>query len=280
MEYVTLNNNIRMPMLGYGVYQISPLETQRCVLDAIAIGYRLIDTAQIYGNEEAVGNAINMCGVPRDELFLTTKIWIGNAGYEKAKRAMEESLSRMQTDYIDLMLIHQPFGDYYGTYRAMEEAYNEGWLRAIGVSNFYPDRLIDLCNFVEIPPAVNQVETHVFHQQKEAGNYMDKYHVQHEAWAPFAEGRKELFNNPVLLGIGDKYGKSAAQIALRYLIEKRIVVIPKSMNRERMKENFSVFDFQLDEDDKTKISSLDEGKSVFFSHNNPAFVEHLMGLVK
>lgn len=280
MEYVTLNNNIRMPMLGYGVYQISPLETQRCVLDAIAIGYRLIDTAQIYGNEEAVGNAINMCGVPRDELFLTTKIWIGNAGYEKAKRAMEESLSRMQTDYIDLMLIHQPFGDYYGTYRAMEEAYNEGWLRAIGVSNFYPDRLIDLCNFVEITPAVNQVETHVFYQQKEAGNYMDKYHVQHEAWAPFAEGRKELFNNPVLLGIGDKYGKSAAQIALRYLIEKRIVVIPKSMNRERMKENFSVFDFQLDEDDKEKISFLDEGKSVFFSHNDPTFVEHLMGLIK
>ncbi|MDO4339600.1 MAG: aldo/keto reductase [Eubacteriales bacterium] len=275
MEYVTLNNNIKMPVLGYGVYQIDPAETQRCVLDAIASGYRLIDTAQVYGNEEAVGNAINMCGVPREKLFLTTKIWISNAGYEKARQAMEESLSRLQTGYIDLMLIHQPFGDYYGAYRAMEEAYNEGWIRAIGVSNFYPDRLVDLCQFAEIPPAVNQVETHVFHQQKAAKSYMDKYHVQQEAWAPFAEGKKDFFSNPVLLEIGGKYRKSAAQVALRYLIQNGIVVIPKSVHRERMEENFRVFDFQLDEADMAKISALDEEKSVFFSHYDPALVERL-----
>lgn len=277
MEYVTLNNNIKMPLLGYGVYQIDPAETQKCVLNAIATGYRLIDTAQVYRNEEAVGNAINMCGVPREKLFLTTKIWISNAGYEKARQAMEESLSRLQTDYIDLMLIHQPFGDYYGTYRAMEKAYNEGWIRAIGVSNFYPDRLVDLCRFVEIPPAVNQVETHVFHQQKLAKRYMDKYNVQQEAWAPFAEGKKDLFSNSVLLEIGDKYHKSAAQVALRYLIQNGIVVIPKSVHRERMEENFRVFDFRLDEEDMAKIAALDEEKSVFFSHYDPALVERLAG---
>lgn len=280
MEYVTLNNNIKMPMLGYGVYQISPAETQKCVLNAIAAGYRLIDTAQVYGNEEAVGNAVNMCGVPREKLFLTTKIWISDSGYEKAKRAMEESLNRLQTDYIDLMLIHQPFGDYYGAYRAMEEAYNEGWIRAIGVSNFYPDRLVDLCQFAEIPPAVNQVETHVFQQQKEARSYMDKYHVQQEAWAPFAEGRKDFFSTPILLEIGDKYRKSAAQVALRYLIQNGVVVIPKSEHRKRMEENFCIFDFRLDKADMEEIAALDEKESVFFSHYDPALVERLAGMAK
>ena len=242
-----------MPVLGYGIDQSRPMEVQRCVLDAIAIGYRLIDTAQVYGNEEAVGNAINMCGVPRDEIFLTTKIWISSAGYEKAKHAMEESLRRMQTDYIDLMLIHQPFGDYYGTYRAMEEVYNEGWIRAIGVANFYPDRLVDLCNFADIPPAVNQLETHVFQKQKEVRNYMDKYNVQPGAWVPFGESRKEISPNPALVKIADKYGKTVAQITLRYLIEKGIVAISKSWNKEQMKDNFNVFDFQLNGEDKAQI---------------------------
>lgn len=270
MEYVTLNNGVKMPQIGFGVFQIvDPKECEKAVLSALESGYRMIDTASAYANEEAVGNAINMCGVPRDELFLTTKIWISNVGYEKAKKAMEESLSRMQTDYIDLMLIHQPFGDYYGAYRAMEEAYNEGWLRAIGVSNFYPDRLVDLCNYVDILPAVNQIETHVFQQQKTARNYMQKYSVQPEAWAPFAEGRKDLFTNPVLHEIADKYGRSVAQVALRYLIENGIVAIPKTVDKKQMKENFNVFNFQLDADDKAKISSIDEGKSAFFLHNAP-----------
>ena len=207
MEYVTLNNGVKMPILGYGVYQVSNEECERCVLDAISVGYRLIDTAQAYGNEEAVGNAIVKCGVPRNELFITTKVWISRGGYEKAKASIEESLRKLKTDYIDLLLIHQPFNDYYGTYRAMEEAYKEGKVRAIGVSNFYPDRLIDLCEFVDVIPAVNQVETHVFQQQKTARTYMDKYGVQHEYWGPFAEGRKDFFTNPVLNEIGAKYGK-------------------------------------------------------------------------
>lgn len=216
MEYVTLNNGIRMPILGYGVYQVSNEECERCVLDAIGAGYRLIDTAQAYGNEEAVGNAVKKCGVPREELFLTTKVWISNGGYENAKASLRESLLKLQTEYIDLVLIHQPFNDYYGTYRAMEEAYKEGWIRAIGVSNFYPDRLVNLCNFVEVTPAVNQVETHVFQQQKMAHEYMEKYGVQHQSRGPFAEGRNDFFNNPVLTQIGAKYGKSAAQTALRF----------------------------------------------------------------
>ena len=275
MEYVTLNNNIKMPMVGYGVYQIGSEETQRCVLDAIANGYRLIDTAQVYGNEEGVGNAVRISGVPRDELFLTTKVWISNAGYEKAKASIEESLKKLQTDYIDLLVIHQPFGDYYGTYRAMEEAYQEGWVRAIGVSNFYPDRLIDLCHFAEITPAVNQVETHVFCQQKAAREYMDEYHVQHEAWAPLAEGRKDFFVNPVLMEIGAKYRKSTAQTALRYLIQNGVVVIPKSTHKERIWENINIFDFQLTEEEMTRIAELDEEESAFFSHYDPALVKRL-----
>lgn len=223
-----------MPVLGYGVYQVTNEECERCVLDAVSAGYRLIDTAQAYGNEEAVGNAIQTCGVPREELFITTKIWISNGGYEKAKESLRESLKKLQTEYIDLVLIHQPFNDYYGTYRAMEEAYKEGWLRAIGVSNFCPDRLIDLCQYVEVKPAINQVETHVFQQQKTAHEYMVKYGVQHESWGPFAEGRNDFFTNPVLTEIGAKHGKSAAQTALRFLIQSDVVVIPKSTHKERM----------------------------------------------
>ena len=278
MEFVTLNNGIKMPILGYGVYQVSNEECERCVLDAISAGYRSIDTAQAYGNEEAVGNAVKKCGVPRDELFITTKVWISNGGYEKAKASLKESLKKLQLDYIDLVLIHQPFNDYYGTYHAMEEAYKEGWIRAIGVSNFYPDRLVDLCSFVEVKPAINQVETHVFQQQKRAHEYMEKYGVQHQSWGPFAEGRKDFFTNPVLTEIGQKYGKSSAQVALRFLIQSDVVVIPKSVHKERMEQNFDVFDFTLDNTDMEAIRKLDEGESLFFSHYDPAVVEMLTGL--
>ena len=280
MEYVTLNNGVKMPKLGYGVYQVKSGEWERCVLDAISVGYRSIDTAQSYGNEEAVGNAVRKSGVPRDQLFLTTKIWVSNGGYEKAKDSIEESLRKLGTDYIDLMLIHQPFNDYYGTYRAMEEAYKVGYLRAIGVSNFYPDRLVDLCRFVEMTPAVNQVETHVFNQQKTAHEYMKKYGVQHESWGPFAEGRKDFFTNPVLTEIGARYGKTAAQTALRFLLQSDVVVIPKSTHRERMEQNFDVFDFTLDSGEMEAIRRLDEGESAFFSHYDPATVEMITGLVR
>lgn len=280
MEFATLNNGVRMPMLGYGVYQVSNEECERCVLDAISVGYRAIDTAQSYGNEEAVGSAVQKCGVPRDELFLTTKVWISNAGYEAAKGSIDRSLQKLRTDYIDLLLIHQPFGDYYGTYRAMEEAYKAGKLRAIGVSNFYPDRLIDLCQFVEVTPAVNQVETHVFQQQKTAHEYMEKYGVQHESWGPFAEGRKDFFSNPVLTEIGRKYGKSSAQTALRFLLQSNVVVIPKSTHKERMAQNIDVFDFTLSEADMEAIRKLDEGESLFFSHYDPATVEMLTNMGK
>lgn len=278
MEFVTLNNGVKMPILGYGVYQVGNDICERCVLDAISVGYRSIDTAQAYGNEEGVGNAIAGCGVPREELFITTKVWISNSGYEKAKASLQESLRKLQTDYIDLVLIHQPFGDYYGTYRAMEEAYKEGWIHAIGVSNFYPDRLIDLCNYVSITPAVNQVETHVFHQQKVAHDYMKKYNVQHESWGPFAEGRNDFFANPILAEIGLKHGKTTAQVALRFLIQSGVVVIPKSSHKERMAENISVFDFALDEADMASIHKLDENTSLFFSHYDPATVEMMTGL--
>ena len=278
MEYVTLNNGIQMPILGYGVYQVKNEECERCVLDAIDTGYRLIDTAQSYGNEEAVGNAIKKCGVAREDLFITTKVWISNGGYEKAKASLQESLKKLQSEYIDLVLIHQPFNDYYGTYRAMEEAYKEGWIRAIGVSNFYVDRLIDLYSFVEVKPAVNQIETHVFHQQKTAHEYMEKYNVQHESWGPFAEGRKDFFTNPVLVKIGEKYSKSAAQVALRYLIQNHVVVIPKSTHKERMIENINVFDFKLNDEDMKLISALDEKESLFFSHYDPKTVEMMVNL--
>ena len=269
-----------MPILGYGVYQVEPGECERCVLDAIEVGYRSIDTAQAYYNEEGVGAAVAKCGVARDQLFLTTKVWISNGGYEKAKASIEESLRKLKSDYIDLVLIHQPFNDYYGTYRAMEEAYREGKIRAIGVSNFYPDRLIDLCHFVEVAPAVNQVETHVFNQQTGARETMEKYKVQHESWGPFAEGRKDFFTNQTLNEIGAKYGKTAAQTALRYMIQKNIVVIPKSVHIERMAQNFDVFDFVLDHFDMQRIAALDERESAFFSHYDPETVEFLTGLVK
>ncbi len=280
MEYATLNNGVKMPKLGYGVYQVKSGECERCVLDAIGAGYRSIDTAQSYGNEEAVGSAIAKCGVPREQLFLTTKVWISNAGYEKAGASIEKSLKNLGTDYIDLLLIHQPFGDYYGAYRAMEEAYRAGKLRAIGVSNFYPDRLIDLCQFAEITPAVNQVETHVFHQQKTAHTYMEKYGVQHESWGPFAEGRRDFFSNPVLTEIGARYGKSSAQTALRFLLQSDVVVIPKSTHKERMEENLDVFDFALSSEDMEAIRSLDEGESLFFNHYDPATVEMLTNMGK
>lgn len=280
MQYVTLNNGVKMPILGYGVYQVDPAECERCVLDAISVGYRLIDTAQAYNNEEGVGAAIEKCGVPRDELFIVSKVWISNAGYEKAKASIDESLKKLKSDYIDLMLIHQPFGDYYGTYRAMTEAYKEGKLRAIGVSNFYPDRLIDICQFQEVVPSINQVETHPFNQQIEANKIMKKYGVQIMSWGPFAEGKNNIFGNEVLNEIGAKYGKSAAQVILRFLIQSDVVVIPKSTHKERMEENFNVFDFELSDEDMSRITALDGGESLFFSHYDPNTVEFLTGLAK
>lgn len=279
MDYVTLNNGVKMPQLGYGVYQTPLEDTERCVLEAIEVGYRSIDTAQAYGNEEGVGNAIQKCGLPREDLFITTKIWISNAGYEKAKASIEESLRKLQTDYIDLLLIHQPFGDYYGTYRAMEEAYRAGKVRAIGVSNFYPDRYLDLAHFAEIKPAVNQVETHVFQQQKVAKEYLKKNGTQIMSWGPFAEGKNDYFNNPVLKEVAAAHGKSAAQVALRFLLQSDVVLIPKSVHKERMEENFNVFDFALTDEEMARIEALDTGKSLFFSHYDPQTVEWFMSIV-
>lgn len=278
MEYLTLNNGIKMPKLGYGVFQTPAEDTKRCVLEAIEVGYRSIDTAQAYGNEEGVGEALKECGLPREEFFITTKVWISNAGYEKAKASIEASLKALQTDYIDLLLIHQPFGDYYGTYRAMEEAYNAGKIRAIGVSNFGPDRYIDIENFSEIKPAVNQVETHVFQQQKVAREYMKKYGCQIESWGPFAEGKNDIFNNPVLTKIGEKYQKTAAQVALRFLLQSDVVIIPKTTHKDRMEQNFAIFDFELSADDMSEIEKLDGGESLFFSHYDPQKVEWFMTL--
>lgn len=279
MEYVTLNNGIKMPKLGYGVYQTPAEDTKRCVLDAIQIGYRSIDTAQAYGNEAGVGEALKASGLPREEFFITTKVWITNAGYEKAKASIEASLKALQTDYIDLLLIHQPFGDYYGTYKAMEELYKAKKLRAIGVSNFGPDRYLDIEHFAEIKPAVNQVETHVFQQQKIAKEYMQKYGCQIESWGPFAEGRKDFFNTPLLKEIGAGYGKTAAQVALRFLLQSDVVVIPKSTHVERMQENFNIFDFTLTEEEMKQIEGLDEGNSLFFSHYDPKTVEWFMSIL-
>lgn len=280
MEFATLNNGVKMPMLGYGVFQVSNDETERCVSDALKVGYRSIDTAQAYHNEEGVGEAISKSGIPRDELFITTKVWISNAGDKKAAASIDESLKKLKSDYIDLMLIHQPISDYYGTYRAMEEAYKAGKLRAIGVSNFLPDRLVDLCNFAEIPPMVDQIETHVFKQQAEAHKVMEEYHVVHEAWAPFAEGRNDMFTNPVLVAIGAKYGKSSAQVALRYLIQSGVVVIPKSTHIERMEQNYDIFDFVLDSTDMDAIRALNEEQTQFFDHADPKSVQMLADMGK
>lgn len=278
MTYVTLNNGVKMPQVGYGVYQVEPTEAERCVLDAISVGYRMIDTAQIYHNEEGVGNAIAKCGVPREELFIVTKVWISNAGEEKAYASILESLKKLQTVYVDLLLIHQPFGDYYGTYRAMERAYREGKTRAIGVSNFYPDRFIDIQVHVEVKPAVNQVETHVFNQQITAQEYMEKYGCRIMSWGPFAEGKNDFFNNETLAEIGRKYGKSVAQVALRYLLQRGVVLIPKSTHKERMKQNMDIFNFSLTEEDMAIIRKLDTKQSLFFSHYDPQTVEFITSL--
>lgn len=278
MTYVTLNNGLKMPQVGYGVYQVEPAEAERCVLDAISVGYRMIDTAQIYHNEEGVGNAIVKCGVPREELFIVTKVWISNAGEEKAYASILESLKKLQTVYVDLLLIHQPFGDYYGTYRAMERAYREGKTRAIGVSNFYPDRFIDIQAHVEVKPAVNQVETHVFNQQITAQEYMEKYGCRIMSWGPFAEGKNDFFNNETLAEIGRKYGKSVAQVALRYLLQRGVVLIPKSTHKERMKQNMDIFNFSLTEEDMAIIRQLDTKQSLFFSHYDPQTVEFITSL--
>lgn len=278
MTYVTLNNGVKMPQVGYGVYQVEPTEAERCVLDAISVGYRMIDTAQIYHNEEGVGNAIVKCGVPREELFIVTKVWISNAGEEKAYASILESLKKLQTVYVDLLLIHQPFGDYYGTYRAMERAYREGKTRAIGVSNFYPDRFIDIQAHVEVKPAVNQVETHVFNQQITAQEYMEKYGCRIMSWGPFAEGKNDFFNNETLAEIGRKYGKSVAQVALCYLLQRGVALIPKSTHKERMKQNMDIFNFSLTEEDMAIIRQLDTKQSLFFSHYDPQTVEFITSL--
>ena len=276
IPYVTLNNGVRMPQLGYGVYQVDPAECERCVLDAIAAGYRMIDTAQAYHNEEAVGAAVRKCGVPREQLFVVTKIWISNAGEERAYASILESLRRLDMDHVDLLLVHQPFGDYYGSYRAIERAYREGKARAIGVSNFYPDRLIDLQAHVEVKPAVDQVETHVFNQQTEAQRWMEKYGCRIMAWAPFAEGKNGLFTNPVLREVGAAHGKTAAQTALRFLLQRGVVVIPKSTHRERMAENLAVLDFELSPAEMERVAGLDLGHSLFLSHQDPEIVEQFL----
>ena len=281
MEEIILNNGVAMPVLGFGVYQIpDAAECERCVLDAIEVGYRSIDTAQAYRNEEAVGRAAEKSGVPRGELFITTKVWISNGGYEKAKASIEESLNKLRTDYLDLLLIHQPFNDYYGTYRAMEEAYRTGKIRALGVSNFYPARFIDLAEFCEVKPAVNQMETHVFHQQVQIREVMKKYGTRLESWGPFAEGRNGFFDTEVLKAVGAQYGRTAAQVALRFLVQQGIIAIPKSTHRERMVENFNIFDFELSPQDMKAIAALDRGESLFFSHEDPATVEFLINYGK
>lgn len=277
MNTVTLNNGVIMPQVGYGVYQVSPAECKRCVSDALSVGYRMIDTAQAYHNEEGVGAAVKNSGIARAELFLVSKIWISNYGYEKAKRSIDESLRKLGTDYIDLMLLHQPFCDRCGAYRAMEEAYREGKLRAIGVSNFYPDHFIDLASNVEIVPAVNQVETHVFDQQIAAQKYMQEFGTHIMAWAPLAEGRNGFFSNPVLETIGKKYGKSVAQVALRWLLQRGVIIIPKSTHIERMQQNIDIFDFELSAEDMAEIAALDTATSLFFDHHDPEVVKMFMG---
>lgn len=274
MEYVKLNNGVLMPILGFGVYQIPKKDTKRCVLDAIKVGFRAIDTAQSYFNESEVGEAISECGVPRVELFITTKVWIDNYGYDNCKRSVMESLKKLKTDYIDLVLLHQPFSDYYGAYRALEDLYEEGKIKAIGVSNFYSDRLTDMCLFGrKVIPAVNQVEVNPFNAQVLAQENMEKYGVKMEAWAPFGEGRNNLFDNDTLINIGKKYNKSSAQVMLRWLIQRGVIIACKSTHVDRMKENFDVFDFEISDDDMKEINGLDSGNSLFFNHQDPDMVK-------
>lgn len=270
MQTVTLNNGVEMPILGYGVFQVPDKQS---VLSALEIGYRSLDTAQIYGNEKAVGDAIKESGIPREELFITTKLWISDYGYDKAKKAFEESLNKLQLDYLDLYLLHQPFNDVYGSWRALEELNKAGKVRAIGVSNFHPDRLVDLLSFNEIKPALNQIETHPYYQRTEDHKIMDELGVQHESWAPFAEGKGDFFNNEILSNIGKKYGKSVAQVTLRWMIQRNIVVIPKSVTPSRMKQNFDVFDFELTQNDMESISRIDTNTTNFFSHRDPEMVK-------
>ena len=280
MNYVTLSNGVKMPQLGYGVYQVTKEECERCVLDAIKVGYRLLDTAQSYFNEEEVGNAIAKCGLPREELFITTKVWIEHYGYEEAKASVLESMRKLKVEYLDLCLLHQPFGDVYGAYRALEDLYDEGKIRAIGISNFYADRMIDLASFARIKPMVNQIEVHPHHQQTESKLWHDKYNVQVEAWAPFGEGRGGMFELPELKEIGAKYGKSVAQVILRWHLQRGIAVIPKATHVERMKENFDVFDFELSAKDMSAIAALDRKQSAFFSHTDPNMVEWFVKMVE
>ncbi|WP_334072583.1 MULTISPECIES: aldo/keto reductase [Paenibacillus] len=277
MQTVTLNNGVNMPIIGFGVYQVPDAEEcENAVYEALMAGYRLIDTAAGYLNEEAVGRAIRRSGIPREELFITTKLWVQDADYESAKLAFAKSLKKLQLDYLDLYLIHQPFGDYYGAWRAMEELYREGKIKAIGVSNFHPDRLMDLIVHNEIVPAVNQIETHPFYHQLESAAFMKQQGVQHQSWAPFAEGRGNLFGNKVLVSIAEKYNKSVAQVVLRWLVQRGVVVIPKSVRKERIVENFDIFDFELSAEDIEQISTLDTGKSLFLSYHDPE-VAKMMG---
>ena len=279
MEFVTLNNGVKMPLEGFGVFQVpDPAQCEQAVLDAIASGYRLIDTAAAYMNEKAVGEAIKKSGVPREELFITTKLWVQDASYEAAKKAIQTSLDNLGLSYLDLYLIHQPMSDYVGAYRAMEEAYREGKLKAIGVCNFYPHRLADLCETVEVIPAVNQVELHPFFQQENALALMKEYGVVPEAWGPFAEGNHGIFTHPVLTAIGQKYGKSAAQVALRWNVQRGVVVIPKSVHKERIEQNMNIWDFQLSDEDMAEIAKLDIGHSEIVDHSDPAFVKMLHSL--
>lgn len=280
MEYLILNNNVKMPKLGFGVYQVSKEECEKCVIDAIDVGYRLIDTAQAYFNEEQVGSAILKSGVSREEIFLTTKVWVENYGYDNAKKSVLKSMEKLQMDYLDLILLHQPFSDYYGTYRALEDLYKEGKVRAIGVSNFYPDRLADICAFNEVVPQVNQVEINPFNQQILAQKNMEKWKVQIESWAPFGEGRENMFNNEILAKIGEKYNKTVAQVILRWQMERNIVALAKTVRKERMIENFNIFDFNLSEEDMQTISLLDRGSSLFFNHQTPEAVDMFLQLME
>lgn len=280
MNYITLSNGIKMPILGYGVYQVTKEECERCVTEALKTGYRLIDTAQSYFNEAEVGTAILKSGIERNEIFLTTKVWIENYGYENCRKSVLESMSKLKTDYIDLCLLHQPFNDVYGAYRALEDLYSEGKLRAIGISNFYPDRMIDIASFSRIKPMVNQIEVHPLYQQNNAKKWHDKYDVQIEAWAPFGEGRNGIFELPQIKEIADRHNKTVAQIILRWHIQRGIIVIPKTVHIERIKENFNIFDFELSEKEMYDISKLDTNKSAFFSHTDPNMTEWFVRMVE
>lgn len=276
MKYIKLNNGVEMPILGFGVFQIPDMkECEEAVVNAVKSGYRLIDTAASYANEEAVGNAIKKSGVPREELFITTKLWVQDAGYENTLKAFEKSLNKLQLDYLDLYLIHQPYGDVFGSWRAMQELYKAGKIKAIGVANFHPDRVMDLIANSGFTPAINQIETHPFHQQIETQKFLQENNVQIQSWGPFAEGKNNIFQNEVLTGIGKKYNKTAAQVILRSLTQRGVIVIPKSVRKERMKENFNIFDFELSTEDMKNIESLDTNESLFFDHRNPVMVKSL-----